>query len=462
MKNHAFYDQRINSACAKIYQRGILFATVIALCYGILHFVALSVQTQHLSFVSASAFQSFYIFFLPELTVLLSGCSILLFGHFLHSDPSTKEAMFSAQRFYMRGVKILVSLTFFAYALTIPLSGDNVLTKVPLNYLPLLFETLGVIYLYYALKKKDVFFNYSFIHESKPAYYGRVLMNIAKLAGVFFIGFFGAALFDISHFGSCDHLSLIIDGYISSVLSLGLEYLFISWTEKLSYDEKEHRGLHLGTFVKFIFLLINTVVAFGLALMVIMINGGFMNEFLTSRGYHLEEVLEELIHFRHHFAHESSVLTAMVLCKFMCQIRDCRIGRKAIGGIVMLTSFSFAISYITTFSMYFLGYASADTIAQFTMITSAISVADSWINAVLWTILIRDMTKTAHITSRLWIVVGVRWFLTVFGTVSTLTGHPGLTLFYGISGGILGIASLVLLLVLLHHHQYNHEHEEYV
>ena len=99
---------------------------------------------------------------------------------------------------------------------------------------------------------------------------------------------------------------------------------------------------------------------------------------------------------------------------------------------------------------------------RYVLVSSVVHMVETFINSVLWTVLIYDLVKTANLTPALWIVAGSRWFLTITGVLSSLLDNQGFTVFYGISGGILGLGSLVLLLILLHRHQYPHEHEEYV
>ncbi len=460
MTSQDFYDKRIHAECGKIYQRGILYATVVALVYGLLHIWSLSSTYTHL--FAIKTFSRFYISFLPETTVVLSGCVILLVGFLLHGRASDERVLYEKHNYYLTAAKAFVVLAFAGYAFTLPFSMEKPQNDVPLNYLPLLFETLGVIYLYYTFKKRYIFFNYSFIHERKGIYYKRVFLHIAKLAGALFIGFFGAALVALGMHRSFPHFFGILYAYVISVLSLGLEYLFISWTEKLSYDEKDHRGLHLGTFVKFIFLLGNTLIAFGITLLLLAVSDGALGQILIDKGHHLAEIMAELTSLRGHFAHESSVLTAMVLCKFMCQIPNCQWGRKAITGIVILTSASLLIDYASTFVLNFLVSKGAEIVIAYVNVSNVMSLVITVINSLLWTALIYDLVKSMKLPPLLWAVAGVRWVTTILGATVSLSGHQGLAFFYSITGGLLGFASLLLLLILLHRHQFPHEHEEYV
>ncbi len=461
MTSQDFYDERINTECGKIYQRGILYATVVALIYGMMHIWSMTSYKSAL--ITIFRFSNYYVFFIPEATVFLCGTVILLIGALLYGRARDERELFEKHNYYLTAAKVFVITAFIGYAVTIPFSTVKYINNVPTNYLALLFETLGVIYLYYTFKKRYIFFNYSFIHERKGIYYKRVFLNIAKLAGALFLGFFGAALIDLGMYGSFLNFFGILYAYAVSVLSLGLEYLFISWTEKLSYDEKEHRGLHMGTFVKFIFLLGNTLMAFGFTVLVFAVNdSNLLGDMLIDKGYHLGEIIAELTSIRGHFAHECSVLTAMVLCKFMCQIKDCRLGRKAITGLVILTSVSLLMDYVHTFVLNFLASKGYEVVITYANVSNGMSLMITLINSLLWTVLIYDLVTSEKLPPLLWAVAGVRWLTTILGAASSLFGHQGLTLFYGISGGILGFASLLLLLILLHRHEFPHEHEEFV
>ena len=64
-----FYDERINAECGKMYQRGILYATILTAFFGALRAVEL---------YALNAWQARYL--LTELTIVISGIVILLIG----------------------------------------------------------------------------------------------------------------------------------------------------------------------------------------------------------------------------------------------------------------------------------------------------------------------------------------------------------------------------------------------
>ncbi len=451
---------RTYTACWKIYQRGILYATVISLVYGLLHIFSMSALLT--DGLKATGLTSFYIHFLPEATVSLSGIAILLTGALRYKIGNDEETVAAKHGFYLSAAKLFVMLAFVGYALTLPFSDRWIYDGVPQNYLVLLFETLGVIYLYYALKKQDIFFNYSFIQENSRKYYKRVLWNVLcitlALLGVFAL----TSVLDVALHGSFKHFFAIWPAYLLTTAGLTLEYLFISWTEKLSFDEKEHHGLHKGTFVKYLFLLINAYIGFTVLMLEIATGFGVLGDWLMSKGYHLAEVVTSLSSLHRHFTHESTVLLAMVLCKLGCQIRTCRAARKAITGIVILTSCSFGWEYITTFLLPHISNAGVEVFTLYVEIEGYIAILFSAVSALLWTVMIRDLVRTEKLSPRLWIVAGMRWFPVPMALLTTFVGTSNVLLFEQIVGGLLAALSLLLFLILLHNHTYEHEHEEYV
>lgn len=460
MTSQDFYDERINAECGRIYQRGILYATLVALLYGLLHGWSLF-SVRYFGF-DTPGFLERSVFFIPEATVFISGAVILLCGALRHGRSVDEREVFEKHRYYLSAGKAFIIIAFIGYALTIPFSARRLSHDVPLNYLSKLFMILGAIYLYYTFKKRDIFFNYTFIQERKDLYYKRVFLNIAKLAGVLFLGFFAAALLDLGMHKSFLNFFSILVAYVLSVLSLGLEYLFISWTEKISYDEGEHRGLNRGTLVKFLFLLGFVFVNFSVTLLQLGISNGSMGQLLKEQGLSLGEVLASVSNIKNFIDQEISVLTAMILCKFMCQIRECRTARKIIAALLILTSFSVFYHYAITFAISALQQASAYTLRLLIDINQWVTVLEVILSTVLWSVLILDLTRTVRLSPLLWVVSGIQWFNASLLTVSTIWGHLGLAMFQTVAGGLLELGALVLLLILLHRHQYPHEHEEYV
>ena len=449
---------RMHTVCWKIYRQGILLATVISIVYGILHSFSLSAfLTDGLQPASLS---SFYILFLPEAVVSILGIVILSIGWIRYRKDPLKNNVSDKHRFYFAALKLFVTLAFAGYAFSLPFSDRWIHSDVSQNYLVLLFESLGVMYLYYALKKQDIFFNYSFIQKPGKVYYKRVFKNILGILLVLLCVFAAATVLDVILHESFKHFFTILPAYLMTATGPALEYLFISWTEKLSYDEKEHHGLHKGTFVKFLFLLWNTYKAFVFLMLQVSVAYGALGDWLISKGHQLPEVMTLISEAHRHFSHESTVLLVMVLCKLGCQIRTSKTARRAITGIFLMTVISFCWEYVSTFIIPH--FSDFETYALFAKISGGISLLLSFASALLWTVMIRDLIRTERLSPMLWCVAGMRWLPIPLTILSSVTDKTAVLLFTEIIGGLISAISLLLFLILLHSHAYTHEHEEYV
>lgn len=460
MTNQEFHDERINAECGRIYQWGIFYASLVALVYGILHYMQLDGIISAF-YDKARTLTNFYIFLLPEATVFFSGLIILLIGQALHGRTRDERELFEQHDFYLSAGKVFVTMAFIGYAVTIPFSTAQWANDMPLNYLVQFFSMLGVIYLYYNFKKQDIFFNYTFIHERRGIYYKRVFLNIAKLAWFLFPGFFGSGLIDLGLHGSLLHFSAILYAYVVSVLGLGLEYLFISWTEKLSYDEGEAQGLHKGTFVLFIFLLGTSLLSFFPMLLQLFVSySADVGEQLIDQGYALGEVLASISQVRNAITHEVAVLTAMVLCKLMRQIKACGLARKAIAGLLILTSVSIVMEYISTFALALIDHTELEVIMTYVRINSLINLLLLLLHAVLWLIMVYDLVKVMRMSPALWAVPMAKGINFLLSCLVSIVSHQGLNIFTAIANSLLSFGALLLLLIVLFRHRYPQDAEK--
>jgi len=221
-----FNDERINHESGKIYQRGILIATMIALAYGAVHAWYLSTEGE---------LAVKYLF--TELFIVVCGVVILLVGGIRFLKIQDERTLFEKHRYYLNAGKVFLVSALSGYALTIPFAMQKSFADAPINQIITILMTIGYIYFFYSFKSKDININYSFIEESKDQYYGKVWSNIGKFAFVLAIPFFFAAMIDLGIHPLFPSFWSILVGYITSVLGLGLEYLFISWIEKRNCDD---------------------------------------------------------------------------------------------------------------------------------------------------------------------------------------------------------------------------------
>lgn len=325
-----FNDERINQESGRIYQRGILIATIVALVYGALRIWNLCAVGQ---------LMIRYLF--TELFITLCGVIILLVGCVRFSFNKDERTVFEKHNYYLNAGKIFLIASLSGYALSIPFSIGKSFNDMPANQLVLVLEVLGYIFFFYNFKNKDISFHYSFISENKRCYYSRVFGNVGKLAGVLGIVFLFSATIDMVLHKSIYTLWSIVSAYFASVIGLGIEYLFISWIEKVSYDEEESDRLKKGTFIAGIALIVisSFLAIFEALYYAIVFNG------LGNRG----EILEYVSQLRRSASYLSAILNAIWLSYLMMQMRKSRIVKKSICGYLTVSMISILSSISSAF-----------------------------------------------------------------------------------------------------------------
>ena len=218
-----FDDERINYESGRIYRRGILLAVL----YTLLFTVSRLLLTRGFGGITH---------YLTEGAVVLSGVVILLVGWIRWGFSRDERSRFEEHRYYLTAGKVFLVLALAGYAVSIPFRA-RVTNDYPVNELIINLETLGCVYFFFSFKRREVSFNYTFIHERGWSYYRRVLLNIAKLAGILLIPYGVASLLDLWLYGSFTMYVALLLGYIYSAVGLGLDYFLLSLLEKLNYDE---------------------------------------------------------------------------------------------------------------------------------------------------------------------------------------------------------------------------------
>ncbi len=257
-----FQDERIDIECGKIYQRGILYATLFSLLYGVLYTIRLIAGGD-------SPFPALLnVFF-----IVLCGAVILIIGavQYPHGD---ERCEYERHRYYFRAGKAFIFGSLAGYGFAIPFAGHTS-NGLPINYIFFLLEALGCIYFFYAFKSRGLFFNYSIIDRTGREYYRAVLGNIGRSSAVIMGVFSLAAVLELGWHRSFSGFFGILVAGILSALTFTLYYFLISWAEKLSYDGMEGTRLARGTIVAFGILLVLTLSreAIGIAMAVILEKG---------------------------------------------------------------------------------------------------------------------------------------------------------------------------------------------
>lgn len=328
-----FNDERINAESGKIYQRGILYATLVALMYGLLHGIFLIV-TDH--------FRIAYLY--TELAIVLCGAIILIVGAVRFPGDGDERMVFDKHNYFLRAGKTFIVVALAGYAVTIPFAGGKNFGDMPINHIILVLMALGYIYFFYTFKTRGICFNYTFIAEDTHSYYRAVFVNIGKLAVALFVAFGFAAVLDLGINRSFGSFLSILWGYLVSVVGLGLEYWFISWLEKRSYDEEDSERLKSSTTIAFFVLFGIQLISYIIEIVYIFLSTGN----LMSLGGRAGAILASLSQSRIPMDYAVSALVAVALCFLLTQLDNAPRVLRAVKWVLGVSSFAILYSVATS------------------------------------------------------------------------------------------------------------------
>jgi len=328
-----FNDERINAESGKIYQRGILYATLVALMYGILHGSFLIVTDR---------FRIAYLY--TELAIVLCGAIILIAGAIRFPAGGDERTVFDKHNYFLRAGKTFIVVALAGYAVTIPFATGKSFGDMPVNHIILVLMTLGYIYFFYTFKTRGICFNYTFIAEDKRNYYRAVFVNIGKLAGALFVAFGFAAVLNLGVNRSFGSFLAVLWGYLASTVGLGLEYWFISWLEKRSYDEENSERLKSSTTIAFLVLFGLQLVSSAIEIAYVFLATGD----LLSLGGRAGAILASLAQSRIPAEYATSALVAVALCFLLTQLDNVPRVRRAVKWVLGFSAFSLLCSVATS------------------------------------------------------------------------------------------------------------------
>lgn len=227
-----FNDERINLNSGKIYRKGIIYSTIISIIYLVLKAITLF-RYEHLTILS----------FISELFIVIGGFVILIIGETRISSHEKDERYFNEKyNYYFKLSKYYLAVVLSGFALAIPIEFIKPSIIIPSNLLFSNLQILGLIYFSYYFKKNNISFNYTFIEKDGWEYYKRVLKNIIKLLVMLLVIYLTSliiALIVSFRTYKFDILFLpIFFAFLFSFISFGLLYLYISWVEKVAYNEQ--------------------------------------------------------------------------------------------------------------------------------------------------------------------------------------------------------------------------------
>ena len=351
-----FNDERINSTCGAIYRRGILLAVLYTALFG------------GARILLTGGFRLSR--FLTEAAILAAGGIILLIGLIRWGFARDERAVFEKHNYYLTAGKVFVVAALAGYAVSIPLRME-VSNDYPVNELILHLETLGCVYFFFAFKRNSVSFNYTFIDEPNGGYYRRVLINIAKLAGILLVPFWGAAMLDLMMHQSFPNFLVILAGYAASVVELGLDYLLLSALEKMNYDEESPKGLKQGTRVAWVLVCIAVGITAALQI----------GQMVCLR-FPMTEVGRVMMAFStalNRWSYPTIIITALALCFLLEENLHSKWVRAGIGGYLAVQAADLALRSSRSAIVMFLERTHED---DYTVMAGFMDVLSVWAFAV--------------------------------------------------------------------------------
>ncbi len=253
-----FYDERIEKERGRISRNAICVALAMSLMLGIPSVLNIALNGQGVLHL--------YLYVVIEALVAAVGALILIIGTVKSlSGERDERASFEMARFYGKAAKILLAAAMLAYAVFCPL--HDYIRRPSLSfqyasssiYSALMPYVVG-IYIVYALKRYNIYLNYSFIENEN--YYRGVFKNIGKfaLASLLLFGLSCASVvvFTSGNFKAFKRVSenLLLSKlvylfiiYLLIFIALSLLYLLFSFWEK--ENEKKEHGLSKATYISF-------------------------------------------------------------------------------------------------------------------------------------------------------------------------------------------------------------------
>lgn len=232
-----FYDERIQMELGKAFRATMILAWFISMIYGLLHILAM---------LSAGVFSVAAIVF--ELICLVSGLILLLYGEITYL-ASGKDEMLAHKKhlYYKKAFYLYLGIILLAFYLQIGL-GSSSEWFTP-NHFLLTLQMPCWLLLLTCLKYNGVPFNYSYLAEDKQTYICRTLENVVKLAKIVALATGAGLVVSIALVPSVSQIVAVLAAGIISWASLSIEYLIISWAERVSDQANERNRISIATLI---------------------------------------------------------------------------------------------------------------------------------------------------------------------------------------------------------------------
>ncbi len=264
-----FNDERISLQIGKIYKKANFIVILIASIFFIARAMFYLLETGSLPIS----------LFSTEIVSILVAVIILLFGEINYYNKEKDEMIiYKKYSFYSQAGKYLLIAIIFGYALSMINSFRRIGFDFPPNTIIFVYQIIGLIYFYFQFKKNNININYSFINNDNKSYYLNILKRILYLAITILIIYFVCGFISVISYSNISYLITFVVAAIYSIIGLGFEYLFLSFLEKLQYDNQSNclkiSYLICGIILILLFLCLSFV---NLAISYISYEGGISN-----------------------------------------------------------------------------------------------------------------------------------------------------------------------------------------
>lgn len=431
-----FDDERINYESGRIYQWGILWAVLYTAVFALSRLLFLGNAVG----VSLSLFVS-------EIAVIASGAVILLIGLIRWGFGRDERRVAEKHRYYLTAGKVFLITTVAGYALSIPLRSQSGLNDYAINELLMQLEVLGCVYFFFAFKRRQISFNYTFIHETGWGYYGHVLRNIGRLALYALIPFGAAAVVDFLTHMSTVYFNAIGIAYVLTVYDLGLCYFLLSLLEKLNYDEESPKNLKRGTFIALIIVIGKQAEVFICQILAAWVAQYGMTEQLPA-GVTFGELLATFSSAAREASYPALIAAALALCFLMEQVSHSKRVRRGVCGYLVVQSVNLVMTVLRSAVIVALERYADDyeMVRRFTEFNTYWSFA-VWLISLAFTCLwISGLIRDCGASKLLWLTVGLA---VVCQAVGIFFGSRSMNLAYTLTvggGTLLAMAGRLVIL----------------
>lgn len=236
-----FNDERINFEMSNLKKLIIIFSLIISIIF-------LSIKLVYKSYSDLN-----FCLYSPEIVIVISSVIILLGQLFLKTEIKDEMYYKRYEKYYNLSFKIFIYINFLFFALMIPsiivTNNDSVFSpNVSIN----LIMTSSLFIGYGYLRSKKIYFNYNIIEDDRNTYYKNVLKNILEIIKFFSIIYGVALIVSVFYMFNNSPLTFIVSiiiSYLVAIIQNGIYYLFISFLERLYFNEEEKKRRTTSTII---------------------------------------------------------------------------------------------------------------------------------------------------------------------------------------------------------------------